>query len=261
MFQHHGVVLQVEEEEIVIADFTNIIRASHDDSSGQRQGTTSKLLFSVPRSNNNNKTRGGMQETRESRKEKHGWHRVEYSATFLKRSFFRRSGTCTATPSQPVGLVLARAKFLLENPDKLPPYHVFKANCECVSVWCKTGVWTTLQASSFLHMTAASQAKSASVLAAIASTQTVTVPSAGMWGWLGYTTQASLVSTQPWIIPVIAGYGVVTVGVPYAVLLTSRKFWNDTTKRLGEDFWSDAIDRPDVFVECITEWSDLVEGR
>ena len=82
------------------------------------------------------------------------WHKVRYQSGFWKRQL-NRSGTVTGARSDPVGLVLARVNFIMQHPDKLPDYHVLHANCECVAFWCKTGNWSTLQASSFLELTAA----------------------------------------------------------------------------------------------------------
>ena len=42
--------------------------------------------------------------------------------------------------------VCLRATFLLQHPENLPSYHLFVSNCECVAVWCKTGVWQSIQA-------------------------------------------------------------------------------------------------------------------
>lgn len=105
------------------------------------------------------------------------WQRVDYESSWLKRQVYR-SGTCTKAKSDPVGLVLARVHFIIQNPHLLPDYHVVHANCECVAFWCKTGRWSTLQASTFLELTAAGQVKSSATLAAAAAgaTQTVTVP-------------------------------------------------------------------------------------
>ncbi len=82
------------------------------------------------------------------------WHKVRYQSGFWKRQL-NRSGTVTGARSDPVGLVLARVNFIMQHPEKLPDYHVLHANCECVAFWCKTGNWSTLQASSFLELTAA----------------------------------------------------------------------------------------------------------
>jgi hypothetical protein len=187
------------------------------------------------------------------------WHKVEYDASWWKRSVYR-AGTCTSVSSDATGLVLARVNYILRHPDALPDYHVVNANCECVAVWCKTGRWSTLQASSLLELTAAGQIKSTATLAATAASSQVTVqaPAAGLWGWLGYTsvTQVSWLSLHPMFIPALAGYAVFSVGVPAIMYVNARKQWKRTTERLKESFWDDAMKNPEVFAECITHWSD-----
>jgi hypothetical protein len=240
LFQHHGIITEIDGDRLVIADFSVVIRRDED----QRR----KSLF-VDRTTN-----GGMRVC--EKESSHEWRKVEYHASWWKRSLWR-SGTCTAVPSDPPGIVLSRVAFLLDHPDKLPKYHFLKANCECVAVWCKTGTWATLQASTFLHATAAGQAKSATTLAVYAASQQVTVPSSGIWGYLGYTTKVSLLSTQPYLLPAIAGYGLITVGGPFWILHRCKQFWHETTQQLRNDFWENAIDHPEIFVQCITEWSQL----
>jgi hypothetical protein len=117
-----------------------------------------------------------------------GWSLVEYGASMeetgagkaLANHLFRRAGTFTAARSGPAGWVRARAEFLRLHPDVLPPYRTFASNAECVAVWCKTGTWATLQASSWLGMTALGQAKSAVTLAGAAGAAQATVPAAGL---------------------------------------------------------------------------------
>jgi hypothetical protein len=93
---------------------------------------------------------------------------------------FRRPGTYTAARSAPAGWVLARVEFLRLNPDVLPSYHGVTSNAECVAVWCKTGTWATLQATSWLSLTALGQVKSTATLAGVVGTAQVTVPAAGL---------------------------------------------------------------------------------
>ena len=167
-----------------------------------------------------------------------------------------RAGTCTVAKSDSVGLVLARVHFILRHPEVLPDYHVLNANCECVAFWCKTGTWSTLQASSFLELTAAGQVKSSATLATMAVNTHVTVPAAGLWGWFGYTSQVSYLSLHPMVLPALAGYAVVTVGAPAVLYANARGQWSETSQRLCDAFWESAMEQPDVFAECITHWSD-----
>lgn len=139
---------------------------------------------------------------------------------------------------------------------RLPPrYDWVKANSECLSVWCQTGTWATLQASSWLSVTAAGQVKSAATLATVASTSTVTVPAAGLWGFLGYTTKVSILATNPIILPAICGYGVVTVGAPLWWLRRAKQSWKQNSIDMNSAFWDWAQQKED-FAECMIEWSD-----
>jgi hypothetical protein len=127
---------------------------------------------------------------------------------------------------------------------------------ECIAVWCKLGRWSTFQGSLFLQSTAAGQIKSAVTLAAYVGSQTVsiTVPAGGILGWLGMTTttSVSLLSVQPWLLPAIAGYGLVTVATPVFILLRAKSKWEETTIRLGDAFWAWAD--TDIFVQAIVHW-------
>ena len=274
VFQHHGIVVDVTEPvggakddgngdgrneaqekiggTVTIADFSYVVsdEAKKKDlpsSSSLSSSFATSLLGRMRRFTITN----NVAETR--------WRRVKYSARWIRRAF-RRSGTCTAVPTDPPGLVLSRVQFLLDNQHLLPPYHILRSNCECVAVWCKTGSWCTLQGSSFLHMATAGQAKGVSTvgLFAAAQTTTVTAPAGGVWGWMGFTTTTSvpLMTTQPYLIPLIAGYGAISVGAPMVLLHMCQKFWKRTTDELNDAFWADAVSKPDIFVECITTWSN-----
>jgi hypothetical protein len=134
------------------------------------------------------------------------------------------------------------------------------ANCECVAFWCKTGRWSTLQASRFLELTAAGQVKSSATLAVAAAgtTSTVTVPASGVWGWLGYTTtaQVSWLSLHPMVIPGLACYAAVTIGIPAMVYASAHRQWRVTSQKLADAFWEWAMENPEIFAELITYWSD-----
>jgi hypothetical protein len=249
VYQHHAIVMETRYEEgdwiLKVADFSGL-------SSEQENETTST---SPPKkslhSNTSSQSCIRVYET----PAKH-WKTVEYDSHGFTRHF-HRPGTSTTASSSPPGLVRARLEFLLQHPQHLPPYSALHSNCECVAVWCKTGTWATVQTTSWLSLTAAGQAKSAATLAGVAASTQVTVPAAGLWGWLGYTTHVSLATANPLVIPVIAVYGAVTVGAPTVLLWRVQKQWKEITIQLNEAFWESAVDQPDVFVECITEWSNV----
>jgi hypothetical protein len=264
IYQHHGIVLDVyyhdvEQEWVLkIVDFSNDTRRN----SYSNQKKQSLSLYQQSSSYGGavrtyvcsveiNKKKNGRSSYQSSSSQ---WQIVQYSATVWQRATWR-AGTCTAVRSDPVGLVRARAQFLLEQPDVLPTYDSVQANCECVAVWCKTGTFATLQATSWLATTSASQIKSAVTVGSVAAATQVSVPSAGLWGWLGYTTHVSLLTAQPMLLPAIAAYGVVTASVPAIVLAVAQQQWKTTTVRLNEAFWEQAMAQPDVFAECITYWS------
>mmetsp|Transcript_21444 Transcript_21444/g.38774 ORF Transcript_21444/g.38774 Transcript_21444/m.38774 type:complete len:376 (-) Transcript_21444:238-1365(-) len=171
-------------------------------------------------------------------------------------------------------LVLARIRYLLEfehvdetkqehSNSVLPRYHLFYSNSECIAVWCKTGTFSTLQAAVFLHSTALGQAKSAATLALFVSSQTVpittTMSAGGIMGWFGATTSSTalvpLLTTQPWLIPALAGYGIAAVGAPYWILVKAKGKWEESTQLLNDGFWGWAD--PHIFVEAIQCWSHL----
>jgi hypothetical protein len=169
----------------------------------------------------------------------HQWHKVTYSEkSWLKTHLWKRSGTSTQTRSDPPELVLQRVQFLLSSRQAsgggvIPKYHAIYANCECLAVWCKTGIWSTLQASAMLGHAAVSQVKGTATLASIAAAQTVTVPAAGVWGWLGYTTAVPLTTVNPFLLPAICAYGAVTVGAPAVLLAVAKRKWAKTTHTLN----------------------------
>lgn len=178
--------------------------------------------------------------------------------------------------SDPANMVLSRVRYLLNNPGVLPPHNIFHANSECIAVWCKTGRWSTIQASIFLHTTAAGNLKSAISVSAVAASATATTTSTAlvttttpMWGplgWMGLTTSTTqavtttstvgFLSLHPWLIPVLAGYGAIAVGAPMVLLAQAKKRWERTTQRLTDDFWEWADH--DVYVEAIQSWSKIL---
>jgi len=175
----------------------------------------------------------------------------------------------TLPETDPPVLVLARLRFLLEQgeeaylPSKdgetssqrplMPPHHLLYANSECIAVWCKTGHWSTLQASIFLHSSTVGNAKQTATLAAFLSAQTVTVPASGFWGWFGGTTTVGLFTAQPYLVPALIGGGMVYIGIPVAMHWKAKGRWSETEARLNDAFWSSADCQ--LFVELIRCWS------
>ena len=137
--------------------------------------------------------------------------------------------------SDPKEIVLARANFLLEHEDVLPPYHVFFSNSECIAVWCKTGRWSTLQTAVFLASNSVGGAKSAT-LATI-----------------------GIAAAHAVLAPVVAVGGLIWVSAPMVILKRSREKWEEATWSLTELFWNWAP--PAIYVAAIENWSGLTMAQ
>lgn len=281
-YQHHAIVLDVLQKDdskkedskkddsknyellmLKVVDFSNWSSEDSKQSSSSASSSCSSSSGFSGSKKGETSAGGGMRiyETKASE-----WRKVCYQADFWKRSF-SWSGTSTSTSSDPPALVLARVHFLLDNPRLIPRYDSIYSNCECVALWCKTGTWCTVQAASWLSTAAAGQVKSAATMAGtVAATQVpvttvATVPAAGVWGWLGFTTQqtvtthVSLAATQPLLLPAIVAFGVITFGVPAVSLVMANRHWKKMTEDLNREFWENAVSQPEIFVECIVHWS------
>lgn len=134
--------------------------------------------------------------------------------------------------ADPQDIVLSRANFLLEQgEEKLPPYHVFYSNSECIAVWCKTGRWSTLQTAVFLSSNAIGGAKSATVA-------TIGVAAA-----------------HAILAPVVAVGGLLWVSAPMVILQKSRQHWEKNTQLMTDLYWEWAP--PKVYVCAIEHWSEV----
>ena len=252
VIQHHAIVVTSKPDLLIVTEFqAELIHSSFRRKKRPKCNCTLKLQ-SIPQH------------------EWKRWKKVSYGANFISRAIYR-SGTCTYVKQDFPELVLKRVRFLLEYLDNvsterqmdiererceiddiIPPFHIFKSNSECCAVWCTTGRWHTLQASSFFHSTVAGQAKSTATLALYASSQTVSVPANGIWGMMGFTTKVSLFTAQPFLVPALASYGLISVGGPLWIFKKYKACWNSTTFKLNDLFWSTADN--DVFVQCIRKW-------
>lgn len=185
------------------------------------------------------------------------WKKVEYGVEGFWKQHLSRGGTVTKAQSDPPAVVLARVEFLMNIPsDKLPfKYDWIQSNCECIAVWCKCGIFTTLQGAQFLHGLVAGQVKSTATVAGAVATTQVTVPAAGIWGtWFGYTTQVSLLSTQPWILPTLIVGSAISIGAPAIKLALTKKHWKTMTETLNNEFWNVNGNRPDLLIDCIQHY-------
>ena len=134
--------------------------------------------------------------------------------------------------ADPKDIVLSRANFLLEyGEERLPPYHVFYSNSECIAVWVKTGRWSTLQTAVFLSSNAIGGAKSATLAT------------------LGVAAAHAILA------PVVAVGGLIWVSAPMVILKKSREHWEQNTQKMTDLYWSWAP--PSAFVCAIEHWSEL----
>ncbi len=83
------------------------------------------------------------------------------------------------------------------------------------------------------------------------------MPASGIAGWFGVTTTTtvSLLSVQPWLVPVLVGYGLIAVGTPIVLAIKAKERWETATVKLNDAFWGSASS--DVYVEAIKSWSVL----
>ena len=137
--------------------------------------------------------------------------------------------------SDPTEIVLARANFVLEHEDVLPPYHIFFSNSECIATWCKTGRWSTLQTAVFLASNSVGGAKSATL------------------------TTIGLAATNALLAPVVALGGAVYVCAPMIILKKSQERWEEITNLMTDAFWQWAP--PAIYVAAIEHWSGLAKER
>ncbi|GAX13367.1 hypothetical protein FisN_17Hh311 [Fistulifera solaris] len=224
-YQHHGILLDIRKTTqdgviLKIADFTN-----NSNTIALPTSLTSSSLsqLSLPRDSKEHdavEIRG----LRVSEFASEEWHVVEYGApTDLCQA--APPGTRTSAFCDCRRVVLARVDFLVKNPHVLPEYELLEANCECVAVWCKTGVWATTQVASVLLDAAVKKAGVALAATGIAAALPITVPAEGLRGVAGLTTQVSLLATAPWI-PIV---GVLAVGATALLLQSSNNKWRDRT--------------------------------
>jgi hypothetical protein len=130
--------------------------------------------------------------------------------------------------ADPKEIVLARANFVLEHMDVLPPYHVFYSNSECIAVWCKTGRWSTLQTAVWCSTNSVGALKTSTL------------------------TTIGVAAANPLLAPVIAVGGLIWVSAPMVILQKSRAKWEEATLRMNDLFWSWAS--PKVFVAAVENW-------
>jgi len=166
---------------------------------------------------------------------KGGVQKVKYRASLAKR-LLSRGGTVTCCSPDEQTLVLARVKYLLEAPGRLPEFHLMAANGECAAVWCRMGRWCTLQGSSILHILFVGQAGGAAVGGVVASNVMLWAPMPGFWGSVGYIWFVPATVAYPLLVPLLIGFGLASL-VPLEALRRFRKKWAEISIEMNTAFW------------------------
>ncbi len=161
--------------------------------------------------------------------------KVRYGRAVRRGLILPRAGVGTALKKDQPGLILARLRYLSENPDHLPDHSALSANGECASLWCITGRWCTLQGASILAVTSVGQAGGALLAGGILSN--VLVPMPGLWGMAGWWWYAPATIAYPFLVPTLVTMGMASL-VPLEILRRNRKRWKGITDGLNHEFWT-----------------------
>jgi len=201
IYQHHGIVIEVpNRNKMIIVDFyLDNYPQERQQSSGGGSCASLRSSCSVDVGNSCDIRRsiagpGKIRYLEVIGQDKiNEWKKVHYG--YESNNNDDDTISTTTESSDPRYLVVSRVKLLLSDPSVLPDYDVLKSNCECVAVWCKTGKWSILQGALLLEISNfVTSMTSRLVWDAACATETlaVSVPSAGIWGWLGYTEAATV---------------------------------------------------------------------
>ena len=202
-YNHHAIVISVSaeneaadegERSLCVADFStdgigSVCVSSGLMISGSGSGTGNigplRDVHNAPLSS----TKGEAEEGQSPKESRHGLRVICVSSANWSKITYASNA-----PTSPTFTIRRRIEFLLKHPHLIPAYSVIESNCECVAVWCKTGVWTTLQAQSWLgstnfgsRMAIASLAVASSVVAipfvgCMLAAGVMTEVASGVWG-------------------------------------------------------------------------------
>lgn len=242
-YKHHAIIVGVnsDDDTMTVADFTAFVSDEQEEQGVDRNISSSFSSSSSASSSSSsiNKTGGFRFLTRE---DPSNYKKVNYEVNRLQCGL-SPPGTCTPdTPDDP-RTILARVEFLGENYHLLPPYHIVLSNCETVAFWCMTGKWRTHQVMSVVQTTGAVGTAGLGGAAGYVSTATVAAPAAGVWGWLGFTTEVALATSQPFLLPVIVAGGSVVLGSSLWSASRIRHKWKKTTEKLNGEFLESEVYR------------------
>lgn len=161
------------------------------------------------------------------------WIAVQYGANESQVQT-SRAGTCTTAKSDLPEKVLARAKFL-QNNRKIVKKICKETNSECYAKWCKTGTFDSLNTMS----SPLPGVLGVGGLTVATLVPAITVPSAGLWGFLGFTTQVSLMTVAPpFVVTALLVFAAAVVtGVPAIVeaKLTTMQKLNEAFAKYDAD--------------------------
>jgi len=227
-YQHHGIVVEISDKSVKIIDFYPLFEYDDHDESNCKSRSSSSAIGSDTKGRPFTMSEVVLDHVTAQKE----WKRVQYNVPWKDR-LLRRSGTYSTAVPDAVGFVLSRIDFLQENGHILPRYDQLLSNCECVAVWCKTGCFCSLQGSALLGGVAKGSLRATALVGIGAATATTTVPCAGVWGWIGFTTTVPLTTAVPFLMPLIIAGGVASTLPPIVILQRCKKEWSDVTKALN----------------------------
>lgn len=246
-YTHHGIVIGVADDKmsqtLTILDFSTA--DARKSSPGKSSSSSS---FREPSKDASAKTILSM--LTESSKD---WQKVRYASSDDERPSFEtaRGGTCTSAKKSETNEIMARVGFVRNRasfrdqgsstlvsdcPLPFPSYHCLSANCDCFAVWLATGSWCSLQGLAGAKGLAGFSVIYAATAAAAAGATIpcVTVPAAGVWGWLGFTSTTTVAAAFPLVIPVaVAGSAWLGVRAVNERDKSLRFEWSVTTDTLN----------------------------
>jgi len=165
------------------------------------------------------------------------WKKMIYGTQGMK-SFI--TGTAIPEESDHRQLVLSRARFILSNSHLVPKYHLLKYNCECLAIWCKLGIWTTVQVISHLIKAGSTFAITGSLAQRIGGIIII------------FTGVSSVANPALWLL-IIYYVGMAGWNESKSTLNECVKAWNEIEKELNDNFWKyfwSPLDEPLIQLVC-----------
>ena len=225
--QQHGIVLSaafdssINDVMVTIADFA------------QKHHRQQQYCFSIdPRGHHLNLPFQGKRRIAAFHSPAREWTKVDYSSTMIDK-IFTQAGTSTALKSDPIDIVLARVHFLLaSHRSGIKLKAATDKDCEVICVWCKTGVWNTLQGASWSHIM---RNKGLDSTTAQASAAFVAAASKyAFWKCLGQEVEAGIACGFP-VLASASAIGGAAMNVVFLQWLgTAAKDWNQPLEKVHQ---------------------------